>query len=258
MKLQQSAQGIQITSDFSLKPYFLLGCLGLLGLPIIKSVIDLIILLFKIQVNRDYHAYWLVGLVLVFLLLSMVKTLTMCWQKLSKFQLEFCEIDTAGQQIVCKLSNFLFQRKTLNLSIAQIQDIQVLYCGQSSSLGEERYGLRINLNQATNQDFYLDRGTLLLPQAQEFAQILQSSLSKPTALEPQIDLNWFDQAFFSTLLERTEDRLSLRFNYALFTMLISLFVIFLGFSVSSLIAVSFSDVETKNNLTGLYQLPLLR
>jgi hypothetical protein len=43
MKLQQSAQGIQITSDFSLKPYFLLGCLGLLGLPIIKSVIDLII-----------------------------------------------------------------------------------------------------------------------------------------------------------------------------------------------------------------------
>jgi hypothetical protein len=254
MKLQTTSQGIKVTSDFSFKPYVLLGFTGLLGLPIIKFVIDLITLLAKVQVVHDDYAYGLVGLVLLLLLPSTVKTLIMIWQKLSKFQLEFCEIDTTRQQIAYKLSNFLFQRKVLNLSISQIRNIQVLYCGQSSSLGEERYGLRINLNQEAGQGFYLDRGTLLLQQAQEFAQVLQSFLDKPVLLEPQIDSDWFDQSFFATTLERTEDRLSLRFNYAIMSLLICLLFVVFGFSISSFIALSFSDVETKNSLTWLYQL----
>jgi hypothetical protein len=244
MKLQKTSQGVKVTSDFLLKPYLVLGYSGFLGLIVVKPTIDLIILFLKVQLDRD--AYWWIGLVLLLLSPSMTKTLIMLWQELSKFQLAFCEIDPARQQIVCKLSNFLFQRKVLNLPIAQIQDIQVLYCGQSSSVGEEKYGLRINLEQG--QCLYLDRGTLLLQQAQEFAQMLQSSLRKPVVLDPQIDRNWFDRSFWVTTLERTTDKFCFRTNYAIMNLLVCLFLMIIGPSIPSAIAAFSFDAGNLNQL----------
>jgi hypothetical protein len=252
MKVQKMSQGIKITSDFLLKPYAVLGFSVLIGIPIVRFVVDLITVLAKAQVEHDNHTYGFVGLLLVLLLPSMSKSLTMLWQKLSKFQLAFCEIDTARQQVVFKLTNFLFQRKVLNLSSAQIRDIQLLYCGQSSSVGKERYGLRINLDQG--QCVYLDRGTLLLPQAQEFAQTLQSSLCKPVVLEPQIDSDWFDQFFWIITLNQTEDRLSFRVNYAIMSLAVCLFFVIIGLSTSSLIGLLLSDVGSEGNLTLVRQL----
>jgi hypothetical protein len=227
MQLQRSPQGLVILARSPQQVYVIAGGIVALLLPSIKFFLDLMLQTSPPTENAGLLTQGMRILILLVMLPSVSQVIAQLWRRAAAFQVQSGVVDRRNRRLSLNQFNYRWQKQTLNLPIDTIQNIQICYYGRHRGTPEAKYGLRLQLDQAAPSCIELDRGTLSLAQAQDFAQMIQRELAIPIALEPVVDTLTIAPSWFFQCLTKTPNMLTFTIDYGLMTMgLCSVFAVF--------------------------------